>query len=380
MMYRIIVLAIFLMYDWSVYAHDSAVRIGLFYDVPVSSLVISFPTGGYVVYGGLADSLVISGGGTLYATLFDQKIWVRNKTTLLGTYQQIRIMSLVDTSYVRLRTVDPMGKMAEYQGHIYIDSWQGYLRIVNELDEDRYVASVAEAEGGSGAPLEFLKTQCIISRTFYYRHGNQHIAEGFFVCDGTHCQAYKGKNTNARVLTEAARETDGLVIFDQHGTLIEAAFHSNSGGEIQGSESLWLHGMPYLSSRKDPWSEGGPNYRWESRISLLEWTNYLQNSGFDISRNNLNALIFKQPSRRSFYVVGSDSVSFRQIREDFGLRSSFFDVEIENGMVVLRGRGYGHGIGLSQEGGIEMAKRGFWFTDIIQYYYPGVTIERFLSR
>ena len=62
------------------------------------------------------------------------------------------------------------------------------------------------------------------------------------------------------------------------------------------------------------------------------------------------------------------------IRSDLNLRSTFFSVFVNGDSVILKGRGYGHGVGLCQEGAMEMASKGFSYRDIISFYYSGVII------
>jgi stage II sporulation protein D len=62
------------------------------------------------------------------------------------------------------------------------------------------------------------------------------------------------------------------------------------------------------------------------------------------------------------------------LRDDFKLKSSFFTIEESNGTVILHGHGYGHGVGLCQEGAIEMAKVGYTYLDILMFYFHGVTL------
>ncbi len=73
--------------------------------------------------------------------------------------------------------------------------------------------------------------------------------------------------------------------------------------------------------------------------------------------------------------MGNDSLKLTQIREDFRLRSDFFDIEVKEDNIHIHGRGYGHGIGLSQEGAMNMAREGYWFPEIIKFYFPGVKIK-----
>jgi stage II sporulation protein D len=81
-----------------------------------------------------------------------------------------------------------------------------------------------------------------------------------------------------------------------------------------------------------------------------------------------------QTERHQYYIVVNDSIPHKQIRSDFKLKSNFFSVSATPKEVTFIGRGYGHGVGLCQEGAMHMAKIGYKYNEIIQFYYKGVTI------
>tara|TARA_B110000238_G_C15828965_1_gene311883 strand:- start:180 stop:479 length:300 start_codon:yes stop_codon:yes gene_type:complete len=86
---------------------------------------------------------------------------------------------------------------------------------------------------------------------------------------------------------------------------------------------------------------------------------------------NKFALSFKQPSRVQFMEFQGKKKRLRSFREFFSLRSTWFSVENNEGdFITLSGRGYGHGIGMSQEGGLRMANFGYSADEILSFYYP----------
>jgi stage II sporulation protein D len=85
---------------------------------------------------------------------------------------------------------------------------------------------------------------------------------------------------------------------------------------------------------------------------------------------------FEQPSRVPDYIVGAFLLPLRILRSELDLRSTFFSVSVNGDSVLLSGRGYGHGVGLCQEGAMVMSVKGFTFEDIIRFYYPGVRLIR----
>jgi len=94
-----------------------------------------------------------------------------------------------------------------------------------------------------------------------------------------------------------------------------------------------------------------------------------------------NALLnFDHPVRVINYKAGNFLIPFNQIRTELGLRSSFFSVKVKGDSVILNGRGYGHGVGLCQEGAMVMASKGFDYMKIIGFYYKGVSVKNFSTN
>ncbi len=261
-----------------------------------------------------------------------------------------------------------------YSGDLQCFPDLGTLLFINNSDIEKYVAGVVMAEGGTGRSLEYFKTQAIIARTYMYKYFDKHKPDKYNVCDNTHCQAYNGMSSDT-LLNKAAMETKGLVILKKDSTLIVSAFHSNCGGETSASDDVWLSGHSYLKSVVDPYCHLSKNARWQKSFSLNEWINYLRRQGYKGKSDDPSLFNFVQESRLTDYKTGSFTIPLRTMRSDLNLRSTFFSVYAMGDSIVLKGRGYGHGVGLCQEGAMVMASRGFNYLAIINFYYSGVIIS-----
>jgi len=127
----------------------------------------------------------------------------------------------------------------------------------------------------------------------------------------------------------------------------------------------------------DTFSLGTPEAVWEKTMPAAEWLNYLStkyNYPVKDSARRAAALNFKQEHRLVYF---SDSIRLTAIRADLGLRSAFFSIKPEGNNVVFSGKGYGHGVGMSQQGAIRMARLGYSFKDIIKFYYKDVDIVNY---
>ena len=125
----------------------------------------------------------------------------------------------------------------------------------------------------------------------------------------------------------------------------------------------------------DPFSLGQRNASWEKTIYIGDWINYLLSYGIHFPKGaDTLGLEMRLKHRKEYYRMFEDSLAFALIRDDFTLRSDYFDVLFEGDRIRLQGRGYGHGVGISQEGAMEMARRGYHYTAILNYYYHEILI------
>jgi stage II sporulation protein D len=261
---------------------------------------------------------------------------------------------------------------------VYLGSFKmlfnnGEAKIINVVDLESYVSAVVEAEGGYNAGIEYYKTQAVICRTYALRNINRHKLDGFSLCDGTHCQVYPSKAMN-RMIIQATKQTAGKVVVDKDFKLINAVYHSNSGGETANSIDVWKSQLSYLVSVQDTFSLAGKHADWEREISLSEWKIFLENKGVAIEHLTDEDLKLKLIDRIPAMQIDNVSIPMREIRKYFRLKSAFFSVEVLGDLVILNGKGYGHGVGLSQEGAMEMAEQKYSCEEIIQHYYPGAML------
>jgi len=292
----------------------------------------------------------------------------------VGRFTSFYIRGVADTNSFRIKPVEPDVKEREYYDDIRIKFDNRLLKTVNDVDFEHYIAGVVESEGGAWAHIEYYKSQAVLCRTYAMKNHKRHLSDGYNLCDDVHCQAYKHKCIYNKDIEKACEDTKGLVVVDKRGTLISATFYSNSGGQTANSEDVWGYEFPYLRSINDPYSLGQRNAEWEKRISKSSWISYLQANGANIDFTGLG-LSFDQPTRSKAYQIDGFEMPLKQIRTDWKLRSTFFSVYEEGADVVFKGRGYGHGVGLAQEGAMKMADEGKLYDEIIKFYYNGVKLS-----
>lgn len=323
--------------------------------------------------------LALKTGEPLILERYDGKIAVKIRNSRSFICDSLILKDSSGNGEFFLRSNGSIPLKQRYEGDLQCFPDLGKLVFINICDIEQYVAGVVKAEGGSGKYVEYIKTQALLARTYTYKYFHRHDLDRYNLCDNTHCQAFNGITGDSMII-KAVLETKGLVVLDKDSILINSAFHSNCGGETCSSGDVWLSDYSYLKKVTDPYCKSSRNAVWTKSIPLPEWETYMNNSGYTGPDDNPSVYNFSQLTRQKDYHAGSFSIPFGRIRSDLNLRSAFFSIIVKDNTVVLRGRGYGHGVGLCQEGAMVMASKGFKFNDIIQFYFSGVIITDVKNR
>ena len=180
-------------------------------------------------------------------------------------------------------------------------------------------------------------------------------------------------------MQQAVADTDGqVVLYD--GAPIMAVFHSSSAGATAGSGEVWTAELPYLVSVKSPEdSDSVPNYYSVNAFTAEEFRAAFQKAHPEAKLSGdtsgwIGDVVLTDAGRVSSAVVGGVTVTGKELRSLYGLRSTAFTVEADGKSVTFHVTGYGHGVGMSQYGANELAKEGKTWQEILQWYYTGVTI------
>jgi stage II sporulation protein D (peptidoglycan lytic transglycosylase) len=353
---------------------NSQVKIRLFSSQTPESVVFSVTEGSYEINTFNSAPFIISAGNPVFIAKYEGMMAVKSRGKSGIVCDSVDIRAKTDNDVFSLR-VSMNGPVKQYySGDLFCHPDMGSMVLLNNCDIEKYITGVVRAEGGSGKHKEYFKTQAVIARTYMYRYKDKHISDKYNVCDDVHCQAFNGLSSDS-LINAAVIETHGQVILAPDSTLIISAFHSNCGGETSFSENVWLTSQPYLKRVVDPYCLYSRNAQWEKSISVNDWVKMLRKSGYDGLSDDPATFSFRQKSRLIEYKTGIFTMPLTTIRAEMNLRSAFFSVVTDGDSLLIRGRGYGHGVGLCQEGAMEMANRGFSYQKIIDYYYSGVIIS-----
>lgn len=318
------------------------------------------------------------------------------------------------------------------------DNGDGTKTAINTLDVEDYLTSVITSEMAATSNIELLKAHAVISRSWVLRPmwgetaslkdasgegwcdtPDRHVVwyerdthVGYDVCADDHCQRYEGitrrdehPEATARV-REAVEATRGVVLVDptDNNAICDTRFYKCCGGRTEEYETAWApRHYRYLLSVECPYCntndarvlsqvlnnydrETQDFYRWTVRYTAEELAAIIrEKSGIDFGEIEALRPVKRGPSGRIYEleIVGSKhrmivgkELEIRKWLSKTCLYSSAFEVEREETDFVLRGKGWGHGVGLCQIGAAVMADKGYTYEQILAYYYTNAQLKK----
>ena len=372
-MNRILPILCFLLLAFN--ASADRVKVRLFSNNSIDLINISFDLGTYNLYSN--DTSIIEAemgaGRSVELTPTAGKVHVTIDGYDYGTHSNISFIAN-DTACILCLNPRKL-KHRTYEGNLLVSvNRNGKLLLINDVEFETYIAGVVQSEI-YGDKSDIFRVQAIISRTWALKNIRKHASEGYNFCDQVHCQAYLNRCVRPDIML-GTMQSSGMTIVDENGQLIETPFHANSGGETANSEDVWRSAVPYLRSVPDTFSYHMKQSEWVKVLTEDKWLNYFASKHkIDTTNDSIrNELLSFSQSTRKKRICG---IPLTRIRNDFQLRSTFFSVLYDSSShrITLSGHGFGHGVGLSQEGTIRMVNLGISYDSIIRHYYSGALIH-----
>ncbi len=317
-------------------------------------------------------------------TLFQNK--KRSSFTLERSGARVRVWShpVASTSLV---VSSRKGQLAiagrHYRGRVKVVPGQnGDLWAINELPLEEYLVGLINSEISSEWPMEALKAQAVIARTYALFQKRSRKGRPFDVDSTVADQVYNGiDREDARSLT-AVRATKGEVLL-YRGAPIFSVYHSCCGGKTESGENIWAGSYPYLRSTVCESCLDSPHYSWEYRLDQEKLAQMFSNPGlkggpleFEIAERNESQRVLRLSIKNEENWIVISGRDFRRIRGYDLLRSTNFLVGEKDGVLVFSGLGWGHGAGLCQWGAKGMAEQGRDYRTILHHYYQDTKIGK----
>jgi stage II sporulation protein D len=335
-------------------------------------------------------------GRYVYETLKKDKPTEVNSKTVLqvrGVKGGMVIGRKKFTSTVRVTPLDSgarlMVNQRAYRGIFLIrPSGGGSVSVIEEVGLEEYLNGVLPREVGADWPVESLKAQAVISRTYVLANIRRSAGKGYDVTSDVFSQVYGGLKDEHSETNAAVRATQGEILLDDAGLPVLTFFHSSCGGRTENVRYVWQevsHPPEYLDSVKDSYCKDDPFNQWEFNIHAERLQQRLRRRGFRVGVPTKISAAKRSPSDRiSIFLIESSKGrvqvpgnTFRLAVGADQLRSTFVSTIERRGKTFhFEGKGWGHGVGLCQWGARGRALEGHSYTQIIDAYYPGARLVK----
>ena len=334
-----------------------------------------------------------------------------NEHVVFGSNEKIKtIIPKISEDKMKIHSIERGYGTPAYRGTIVLYPSDKGIAIVNELPLEEYLCAVVPSEMPASYHMEALKAQAICARCYAYNQTRNisYPEYNAHVDDSVSFQVYNNSKEQERS-TEAVMETEGQMLW--YGDQVAMTyFYSTSSGESTSVEAWgtklidanqYLKGVTISDDNGDDYEENLAWYRWTAKVPKDTMEKLVEkNSEKDIG--SLKSIeITKKGSGGvvlEIKIYGTeDSVTVKtenKIRKILGgdgykikkqdgktvdsmklLPSAFFDIEKSGDYFIINGGGYGHGIGMSQNGANELAKSGKSYKEILEFFYPGTKVE-----
>nr|HEX4318785.1 SpoIID/LytB domain-containing protein [Kofleriaceae bacterium] len=307
-----------------------------------------------------------------------------------------------------------------YWGQVYVTlDHDGTLVAANAVAEDKLLAGLVPAEMYPDAPTAALEAQAIAARTeLLQKIGRRNLTDPFLLCSTQQCQVYAGAGKEDARATKAIEATRGMVLLRDGGGLVDVRYSASCGGHTEDNDAIWggeadpslrghsddgKAGMTRITDQNldaflddkagtggdDAWcgkvkgKAGHNKYRWTERIAASDLTVRISTEYPEIGR--VKNLVAKQRGVSGRIMVltlegdkaSADVTGDLHIRRLLGgLKSTLFAIGRDGDTFVLRGAGFGHGVGMCQMGAIGMAEAGKSHAEILKQYFRGTHLHR----
>lgn len=268
----------------------------------------------------------------------------------------------------------------EFIGGLQLKMVEGQVSPIVSMRLEDAVTCITTSESSSDDPSEYLKAQSVVSRSFIL--GNSHRHSDYDFCDNTHCQVFFGLDHVTEENRNILLQTKGFVLTYQE-KILPALYSGACGGNVVSPSAVWkqeaiAYDPPDVSCMACSTSQ---YYKWSRELSVSDLSRALGIESTDVENIEIDS---SAKPRRINFTSGKSGMTFPV--DEFRLRigralgwnkilSNWFSLNRTNNTLYVHGRGFGHGVGLCQEGAKSRARTGMNFKETLMYYFPGADIR-----
>lgn len=305
----------------------------------------------------------------------------------------ISLLLILIPFFVVLISIEPVEKdlidEAPTEEKIFVRVKREKNENIEQIELEDYIVGVLAGEMPVSFHIEALKAQAVASRSYVLKRMEYNKDNNYDVVDSVNNQVYLDNNylkqrwgskyeENISKLKKAVSETKSQYV-EYEGEIADALFFSTSNGFTENSEDIFNNKIPYLRSVESVWDEEtSPVFKDQKQYKTTDFFNLL-----DIEQSdNLEIKVVKNSESGRILKILINGVEMKgsEVRTKLALRSTDFEIEENDGKIVIKTSGYGHGVGMSQYGALGMAKEGYKYDEILKHYYQGTTINSYKQK
>lgn len=268
-----------------------------------------------------------------------------------------------------------------YRGEIKVLKSEKGLLVINTVNLEEYLYGVIRNEVSTWWPIEAIKAQTIVARTYALYQTREAKGKDYDVTADVGSQVYGGIFSEKWRTNKAVDNTKDKVL-GFNGTIFPTYYHATCGGGTLDASYLWKIDLPPLKGVKCDWCKRSPHYSWERWVLLreikqkLEAAGYILGdvTGFEPTKVDPSGRILEIRIRGDISTVDIQGKDLRRIIGPDILRSTNFKITVVGPYATFEGLGWGHGVGMCQWGAYYMARAGKKTDEILSFYYPGSKI------
>ncbi len=303
-------------------------------------------------------------------------------------------------------TVEVVGRRTRLQrrfhGRLTITPADNCLRLVVTLPLEAATAAIVSAELPVTVPREAAKALAVVVRSYLLNHLGRHAGDGFDVCDSTHCQLFLGeqwvrqgisgvmRGECSPMVAQAVEETAGELLGASDGCLYPAYFTACCGGHTTTPEVAFGTGFDAAGNNRGivcRWCHGARFFTWVRRVdrrvlakALLPATTPTADVQIKVASRSPQGFVRSVSVTAGTRQVVLPNYRFRHlVGQQLGwnlVLSNRYVLEPQGEMLMLRGHGFGHQVGLCLAGAIAQARAGRDYRAILKYYFPTATYRQ----
>lgn len=299
--------------------------------------------------------------------------------------QKIQVGTLQATQPI---IIEPVNTQLEWNKNTYTGSFYVFpvsnkrFNLVEFVPLEDYLLGVLPYEMSPSWPVEALKAQAVAARTYTLKSLENVKTKTFDLYSDVRSQMYKGAGKKYDNVTKAVNETRGEVL-KYDGKLFFTYYHANCGGGTDDVRS-WnfkADAVKTLSGASCKFDDHSKNYTWSLDMPRSKVENFIQSAGLSGTLKNVKVSNKTSSGRATHLTIstkkGSKTISCPQFRLALGLRScKITKISLSSNHVHFEGKGYGHGVGMCQDGANGMAKQNYNYKQILKHYYPHSTLTK----